>query len=87
MHDTAARELRRLGARVPSASSAPPTHDHRTLTAREREIADLVAKDTPTSASPPRSTSATDRRQHLTRIYAKLGIRSRTQLARTLTHP
>jgi DNA-binding CsgD family transcriptional regulator len=77
--DEATRELRRLGRRVvrPAEGGDGP------LTAREREIADLVAAGRTNReiaeqlVLSPRTIDA-----HLRSIYAKLGVRSRVELAR-----
>jgi DNA-binding CsgD family transcriptional regulator len=77
--DEATRELRRLGRRVirPAQAGEGP------LTAREKEIADLVAEGRTNReiaerlVLSPRTIDA-----HLRTIYAKLGVRSRVELAR-----
>lgn len=83
LNRAAARELRRVGAR-PSAETRRATH-RRTdaqLTAREQQVADLVATGRSNKQIAgglhlsEKTVEAT-----LTRVYAKLGIRSRTQLA------
>lgn len=69
-------ELGSLGGRPRSAESE--------LTATERRVADLVAQglaNKEVAASLVVTVSAVE--AHLTRIYAKLGIRSRAELART----
>jgi DNA-binding NarL/FixJ family response regulator len=72
----AREELGRISGRAPSND---------TLTASERRVAELVAqgrKNREIAAElvvTPRTVEA-----HLTRIYAKLGVRSRTELARAL---
>jgi DNA-binding NarL/FixJ family response regulator len=77
--DEAVRELRRLGRRVVRAS-AEPAGD--ALTAREREIAELVAAGRTNRevaeqlVLSPRTIDA-----HLRSIYGKLGVRSRVELA------
>jgi DNA-binding NarL/FixJ family response regulator len=83
----AARELRRLGTRV-SAESRRAAHGRSpaTLTERERRIAERVAdghSNKQIAATLFRSEKTV--RNTLTRVYAKLGVRSRTQLTRTLT--
>jgi DNA-binding NarL/FixJ family response regulator len=77
--DEATRELRRLGRRVvrPAQAGEGP------LTARETEIAELVAEGRTNReiaeqlVLSPRTIDA-----HLRTIYAKLGVRSRVELAR-----
>jgi DNA-binding CsgD family transcriptional regulator len=68
-------ELRSLGGRPPSAPSE--------LTATERRVAELVAQGL-TNKEVAASLVVTVRavEAHLTRIYAKLGVRSRAELAR-----
>ena len=79
LRDEAARELRRLGTRVAAR------HRHRRdddLTAREREVAQLVAggrSNKQVAATLFLSEGTVE--NTLTRVYAKLGVRSRTQLA------
>ena len=89
LHDAAARELRRLGTHLSAAGRrAADRDDHRTLTAREHEIAELAAHghaNKQIAANLHLSVGTVQ--NNLTRIYTKLGVRSRTQLARTLTHP
>jgi DNA-binding CsgD family transcriptional regulator len=80
--DDAARELRRLGHRV--LRPAQTTDDH-PLTAREREIAKLVASGRTNReiaeelVLSPRTIEA-----HLRSIYGKLDVRSRVELTRQL---
>jgi DNA-binding NarL/FixJ family response regulator len=77
--DEAVRELRRLGRRVVRASGEPGGD---ALTAREREIATLVAAGRTNRevaeqlVLSPRTIDA-----HLRSIYGKLGVRSRVELA------
>jgi DNA-binding CsgD family transcriptional regulator len=77
--DEAVRELRRLGRRVVRASAESGGD---ALTAREREIADLVAAGRTNRevaeqlVLSPRTIDA-----HLRSIYGKLGVRSRVELA------
>jgi DNA-binding NarL/FixJ family response regulator len=79
LRDEAARELRRLGTRVAAR------HRHRRdddLTTREREVAQLVAdgrSNKQVAATLFLSEGTVE--NTLTRVYAKLGVRSRTQLA------
>jgi ATP/maltotriose-dependent transcriptional regulator MalT len=78
----AERARRELGAAAPRRRGSEPTE---TLTNHERQVAALV-----TSGASNREAAAAlfvtpkTIEHHLTSIYAKLGIRSRTQLARIL---
>jgi ATP/maltotriose-dependent transcriptional regulator MalT len=76
--DEAARLLRRLGRRVPRAGDGPSGG----LSAREREIADLVAAGQ-TNRQIAAALFISDRtvENHLARIFAKLGLTSRAGLA------
>ena len=78
LRDEAARELRRLGTRV-AARHRHSRHDD--LTTREREVAQLVAggrSNKQVAAALFLSEGTVE--NTLTRVYAKLGVRSRTQL-------
>jgi DNA-binding CsgD family transcriptional regulator len=72
--EQARRELARIGGRTRADSD---------LTASERRVADLVAEGL-TNKEVARRLFVTDRtvEGHLSRIYAKLGVRSRAELAR-----
>jgi DNA-binding CsgD family transcriptional regulator len=79
LRDEAARELRRLGTRVAARHRHGPDD---ALTAREREVAQLVAdgrSNKQVAAALFLSEGTVE--NTLTRVYAKLGVRSRTQLA------
>jgi DNA-binding NarL/FixJ family response regulator len=82
LRDEAARELRRLGTRV------APRNRHTTdddLTERERSVAELVAEGRSNKqVAAALFLSEGTIENTLTRVYAKLGVRSRTQLTRTL---
>jgi DNA-binding CsgD family transcriptional regulator len=80
--DEAARELRALGHRVVRPARGA---DDDPLTAREREIADLVAAGrTNREAAEQLVLSTRTIEAHLRNIYAKLDVRSRVELARAL---
>ena len=80
--DEAARELRRLGHRVRRAR-APGGEPFGALTDREREIATLVAAGrTNREVAEQLVLSPKTIEAHLRNIYAKLGVRSRVELAR-----
>jgi DNA-binding CsgD family transcriptional regulator len=86
LRDEAARELRRLGTRVSSdGRRAAAAAGGEGLTAREREIAGLVVEGQ-TNKQVGAALFLSDRtiEHHLSRIYAKLGVRTRTELAGTL---
>ena len=86
IRDAAARELRRAGARVSaSARRTARGAGADALTAREREVAELVARGSSNKeVASALFLSEKTVEHHLSRIYAKLGVRSRTELARTL---
>jgi DNA-binding CsgD family transcriptional regulator len=73
--EQARQELGRIGGRARSDG----------LTPAERRVADLVAKGR-TNAEVAAALFLAERTvaSHLTRVYAKLGVRSRTELARKL---
>ena len=80
--DEAVRELRRLGHRV--LRRAPEGGGLEALTAREREIAELVAAGrTNREVAAQLVLSERTIEAHLRNVYAKLGVRSRVELART----
>jgi DNA-binding CsgD family transcriptional regulator len=82
LRDEAVRDLRRLGARPAAAARRTPDD---ALSDRERQVAELVAagranKEVAAALFLSRKTV-----EHtLTRVYAKLGVRSRVELAATL---
>jgi DNA-binding CsgD family transcriptional regulator len=81
--DAAARELRRLGHRVPRRTRgiAKPV-GLEGLSSREREVANLVASGM-TNREVARALFLSEKTvgSHLARIYEKLGVHSRTVLA------
>jgi ATP/maltotriose-dependent transcriptional regulator MalT len=79
--DEAVRELRRLGHRV--LRRAPEGGGLEALTAREREIAELVAAGRSNREIAEQLVlSRRTIEAHLRNIYGKLGVRSRVELAR-----
>ncbi len=81
--DEAVRELRKLGHRVVRAARDATDGPLGSLTAREREIALLVAGGrTNREVAEQLVLSAKTIEAHLRNIYAKLGVRSRVELAR-----
>ena len=81
--DEAVRELRKLGHRVVRAARDGTDGPFGALTAREREIAQLVASGrTNREVAEQLVLSAKTIEAHLRNIYAKLGVRSRVELAR-----
>ena len=82
LRSEATRELRRLGHRVLRAAAAPAGGP---LTAREREIAELVAAgSTNREVAEQLVLSTRTIEAHVRNIYGKLGVRSRVELAREL---
>ncbi|MDR9372709.1 helix-turn-helix transcriptional regulator, partial [Conexibacter sp. JD483] len=82
-HDVAAREIRRLGGRASGrVGRAAGAEGLRELTAREREIAALVA-DGVGNKQIGRALHISDKTvaNLLSAIYAKLGLRGRAELA------
>jgi ATP/maltotriose-dependent transcriptional regulator MalT len=83
--DEAVRELRRLGHRVLRRSREPSDGPLAPLTAREREIAELVAAGrTNREVAEELVLSARTIEAHLRNIYGKLDVRSRVELARAV---
>lgn len=84
LRDEAARELRRLGTRLRPAARRPgtPADGLDALSDREREIAALVAAGRMNKQiAAALFVSEKTVEGHLSRIYGKLGIRSRVELA------
>ena len=85
LRDAAARELRRAGARVSaSARRTVVGAGPQELTVREREVAEMVARGH-SNKEVARALFLSEKtvEHHLSRIYAKLAVRSRTELARS----
>jgi DNA-binding NarL/FixJ family response regulator len=81
--DEAVRELRRLGHRVVRQAREPTTGPLGSLSAREREIAELVsAGRTNREIAGQLVLSTRTIEAHLRNIYGKLGVRSRVELTR-----
>ena len=81
--DEAVRELRRLGQRVLRPAREPSAGPLAPLTAREREIAELVvAGRTNREVAAQLVLSTRTIEAHLRNIYGKLGVRSRVELVR-----
>ncbi|HWC28216.1 MAG TPA: helix-turn-helix transcriptional regulator, partial [Solirubrobacteraceae bacterium] len=86
LRDAAASELRRLGVRLTPAAATraggPGGAGSERLTKREREIAALVAEGRSNrEVAAALFLSEKTIEHHLSRAYAKLGVRSRTELA------
>jgi DNA-binding CsgD family transcriptional regulator len=85
--DRTSRTQRRVGACLPRASGDAASHGAR-LTGREREVAELVAEGLTNKAIAdqlylsPRTVEG-----HLARILTKLGVASRSAIARRLQRP
>jgi DNA-binding NarL/FixJ family response regulator len=83
--DEAVRELRRLGHRVLRPAGGPSAGPLGALTAREREIAELVAAGrTNRDVADQLVLSARTIEAHLRNVYGKLGVRSRVELTRAI---
>jgi DNA-binding NarL/FixJ family response regulator len=82
----AARELRRLGTRIPGPNAAPARVGPEALSDRERDISELVVQGRSNKeVAAELFLSEKTIESTLTRIYAKLGVRSRVELTRRLT--
>ena len=83
--DAAARELRRAGTRVGAEARRAADARAGGLTQREQDIADLVARGrTNREVAEALFLSEKTVENHLSRVYAKLGVRGRGELAATL---
>ena len=83
--DEAVRELRRLGRRVVRPARASGAGALASLTAREREIATLVAAGRSNrEVAEQLVLSARTIDAHLRNVYTKLAVRSRVELARAV---
>ena len=85
----AARELRRLGRRVRARAAqtpgGPEAHGLSALTAREREIAELVTdRKTNREIADELVLSEKTIESHLRNVFAKLGVSKRAELARVV---
>ncbi len=82
VRDAAARELRRLGSRVSVENRrAVGAEGPRSLTARELDVARLVAEGRPNKqVAAALFLSEKTVEHHLSRVYAKFGVRSRAEL-------
>ena len=79
------RELRRLGHRVRARRARERPGPLAALTAREREIAELVAAGrTNREVAEQLVLSARTIEAHLRNVYGKLGVRSRVELTRAV---
>ena len=86
--DEAVRELRRLGRRVVRGAERAPDAAGLPLTARELEIAMLVAAGRSNrEVAEELVLSNRTIEAHLRNIFAKLGVRSRVELARAVAPP
>ena len=83
--DEAARELRALGRRVARRGAAGTGDGLAALSAREREVAGLVAEGlTNREVAAALHLSEKTVENHMARIFAKLAVTSRLQVATTV---
>ncbi len=83
--DRASRELRRIGARLDTATLRASGPAALELTSRERDIADLVLQGLPNKrVAAQLFISEKTVEYHLSNLYAKAGVRSRVELAAVL---
>jgi DNA-binding NarL/FixJ family response regulator len=88
LRDEAVRELRRLGRRVLRPRRGAAGGPLAPLTAREREIAELVAAGrTNQEVAEQLVLSTRTVEAHLRNIYGKIGVRSRVELTRVAAGP
>ena len=85
LRDAARRELRRLGTRVPGDGRHRRARRPHRARARDRELVALGHANKQVAAALFLSEKTVQ--NTLTRVYAKLGVRSRTQLVRALAPP
>jgi DNA-binding NarL/FixJ family response regulator len=85
MRDEAARQLRALGEGLPAETRRVASGGNGELSPREQEVADLVAQGR-SNKQVAATLFLSDRtvEYHLSAVYRKLGVRSRTELAATL---
>jgi DNA-binding NarL/FixJ family response regulator len=85
MRDEAALQLRALGEGLPAETRRVASGGNGELSPREREVADLVALGR-SNKQVAATLFLSDRtvEYHLSAVYRKLGVRSRTELAATL---
>ena len=82
----ATRRCASCGGSATASARVPPPQPTATLTAREREIAELVAAGrTNREVAAQLVLSERTIEAHLRNVYAKLGVRSRVELTRRLT--
>jgi len=90
LREQCARELRRIGLRVPSATRRgdQSARGLAALSGREREVADLVrARYTNREIAERLFLSEKTVESHLRNVFVKLGVASRADVARTLDGP
>jgi DNA-binding NarL/FixJ family response regulator len=85
MRDAAAAQLRALGEGLPAETRRVANGGNGELSPREREIAELVAEGR-SNKQVAAALFLSDRtvEYHLSAVYRKLGVQSRTELAATL---
>jgi DNA-binding NarL/FixJ family response regulator len=85
LRDAAARELRKLGRRVPRSGAARRTAPGDALSVRERQIAELVTVGkTNRQIAAELFLSEKTVETHLSHVFAKLGVASRAAVAGSL---
>ncbi|MFL5841193.1 MAG: AAA family ATPase [Thermoleophilaceae bacterium] len=86
VHDEAVRQLRRLGRRVGRGGARASGEGYASLSAREHEIAELVAAGSTNREIAARlylSEKTVER--HMSHIFSKLGVRRRAEVAAQVT--